>query len=83
MKFKAGDVVTIRGWEEMAEKFPCDENGNLDFKHTVFSKHMKKLCGKVAIVENVDEPFYKIRPMAVEDVGLDWEWNFTDDMLKG
>lgn len=84
MKFKKGDVVTVRGWEEMAKKYPVDNLG-IRLGNNIFSKYMKPLCGKNAIVEEVreDSSVYLLRPMAVEDLNLDWQWDFNDDMLKG
>ena len=81
MKFKKGDMVKIREWEAMAEEFG-EENGFIQIPARSFSKRMKKLCGKPAIVEDADGTAYKLRPMKVEDIGLDWNWDFTDDMLE-
>lgn len=81
MKFKKGDMVKIRGWAAMAEEFG-EENGFIFFKNGVFTPRMKKLCGKPAIVEEVNEKAYKLRPMKIEDIGLDWNWEFTDDVLE-
>lgn len=83
MKFKKGDVVTVRGWEEMAKEHPVEAFG-IRVGKELFSKFMKPLCGKSAIVEEVVEgdQVYRLRPMAVEDLKLDWEWDFTDEVLK-
>ena len=84
MKFKKGDMGTVRGWDEMKKEFGV-EGGNIKCSGT-FTNHMKVLCGKAAIVEEciVDENMkhYRLRPMAVEDLELDWGWTFTDDMLE-
>ena len=83
MKFKKGDAVTVRDWDEMAKEYPVEEFG-IRVGGELFSKYMKPLCGKNAIVEEVreDSSVYLLRPMAVEDMQEDWVWNFTDDMLK-
>ncbi len=83
MKFKKGDVVTIRGWEEMEKEFGMDGE-NINCPGEIFSKYMKPLCGKSAVVErcNEDEQYYNLRPMDVEDLQEDWDWDFTDEMLK-
>lgn len=83
MKFKVGDMVTVRGWEEMEKEFGlAGENIKCA---GLFTKYMKELCGKTAIVKecNEDMKYYTLRPMAVEDMELDWDWDFTDDMLEG
>ncbi len=82
MKFKKGDAVTIREWDEMEKEFgKVGENINCP---GLFSKYMKPLCGKSAIVTDVDEKngVYSLRPIAVEDMPEDWDWDFTDEMLK-
>lgn len=84
MKFKVGDIVKVRGWDEMAAEFPHDEE-RISCSEISFVKQMRDLCGKTAIVEAVDddEQTYELRPIAVEDMGFDWGWFFTDEMLKG
>ncbi len=83
MKFKKGDVVTIREWDEMAKEFGMD-GPNINCSGT-FTKYMKPLCGKSAVVEecNEEQEYYVLRPMAIEDMAEDWDWDFTDEMLKG
>ena len=82
MKFKKGDVVRIRGWEEMVKEFGM-AGPNINCPG-IFSKYMKPLCGKSAVVEECNEKneYYVLRPMAIEDMAEDWEWDFTDEMLK-
>lgn len=88
MKFKVGDKVRVRSWEDMEKEFGLNENGNIDTE-VVFVTDMKKYCGK--IVEIVDdekltrtyanmtseivEYFYKIREDNVE-------WCWTDEMFE-
>ena len=81
MKFKVGDPVRVKKWEMMAEEFGVGKYGEIAVGDTFFTKQMKKLCGKPAVVLEVGKKFYKLRPMQVEDLKLDWKWDFSDEML--
>ena len=45
--------VRVKDWYDMAERFGLDEDGNINCRY-IFSKEMKKYCGKVIEVENVN-----------------------------
>lgn len=50
MKFKVGDKVRIRQWDDMEKEFGTDIDGDIDC-FPVFSKAMRKLCGKKAKIK--------------------------------
>ncbi len=69
MKYKIGSPVRVKNWAEAS-------------KVDGFVKGMSPLCGKPAVVLKIEnKKSYKLRPMHVEDLSLDWDWYFTDDML--
>lgn len=82
MKFKVGDVVTVKDWEEMEKEFGV-VGKNINCPGT-FSHYMKPLCGKSGVVVkcNEDVGYYSLRPMSLKGLRLDWQWDFTDAMLK-
>lgn len=45
--------VRVKDWDELAEQYGLDEDGNINCRY-IFSKEMKKYCGKVIEVENVN-----------------------------
>lgn len=49
MKFKVGDRVRIRQWDDMAKEFGTDSFGNIKCCNCFF-KGMKNLCGKKATI---------------------------------
>lgn len=58
-QFRVGDKVRIREWDDMAEEYGVDEDGDIDFSEdSSFSegvfKAMKRFCGKEAKVAGVD-----------------------------
>lgn len=82
MKFANGAMVKIRLWEDMAAEYNSNEN-EIETGTAVFTRRMKPLCGKKAIVEEIEgDKFYKLRPVQIEDMLFDWDWRFTDEMLE-
>ena len=51
-KFKKGDKVRIRQWEDMEKEFGLDDDGDIDC-HYSFTKEMKNLCGLTATVDYI------------------------------
>ena len=45
MKYKVGDKIKIREWEDMEKEFGLDYNGNIKCECT-FVRNMKRYCGK-------------------------------------
>ena len=72
-KYKVGDKVRVREWDDMAKEFGSDKR-NI-FCSCSFMDCMKPLCGKV---------FTVIEERSTGSYGLDGEasgWAFSDDML--
>lgn len=59
MKFKVGDKVSVKTWNEMLEdeQVHIDAGGNLSEKGTSYSfdTFMKRFCGRMAIILSVNE----------------------------
>ena len=73
MKYKVGDKVKVREWDDMVEEFGTDEDGDIDC-NLCFVKDMKEYCGKEMTVSRVLTGHYVLE----EDEG---EFAWTDDML--
>lgn len=80
MKYKVGDKVKVRKWDDMALEFGVDDDG--DIKMPVdFIKDMEQFCGKIVTIKsrNVswdEEEYYEI----IEDTKQAF-W-FSDDMFE-
>lgn len=46
-----GDCVTIRTWDDMAEEYGLNINGEIKTQHITILKSMKQFCGHSYIVE--------------------------------
>ena len=74
MKFKVGDTVTVRKWDDMAKEFEVSDD-NIKTPMCLFVEEMKPLCGKKVTIAKVLEYSYRIN----ED-GCSWSW--TDEMFE-
>lgn len=72
-KYKVGDKVRVREWDDMVKEFGIDKSGDINCR-VAFIQEMKGLCGKIVTISNVKEGSYKIK----EDKEF---WRWTDDML--
>lgn len=73
MKYKVGDKVKVREWDDMVEEFGTDEDDDIDC-NLCFVKDMKEYCGKEMTISRVLTSHYVLE----EDEG---EFAWTDDML--
>lgn len=48
-----GDCVTIRTWDDMAEEYGLNINGEIKTPHITILKSMKQFCGHSYIVEKI------------------------------
>lgn len=48
-----GDCVTIRTWDDMAEEYGLNIDGEIKTPHITILKSMNQFCGHSYIVENV------------------------------
>ena len=52
--FKVGDRVRIRDWDDMEREYGLTVFGNIDGPEDVFSKDMKRLCGKLCVISSIE-----------------------------
>lgn len=50
MKYKVGDKVLIRKWDDMAAEYGIDKDGDIDMYPVVGKMSMKKYCGTVVTI---------------------------------
>jgi hypothetical protein len=73
MKYKVGDKVKIKTWEQMEAEFGLDRNGHIPCDCT-FVHNMRGFCGTIQEIDRICEDYYNV-------VGLCW--SFSDDMFEG
>lgn len=83
MKFKAGDRVQFKTWEEMEKEYGLDNDGDISPKHsnTSFVKSMKFLCGAFATVKKTNGRTVYLTDISVENKS-GWKWCYSEYMLK-
>lgn len=86
MKFKPGDRVQIKTWEEMKREFGEDKDGDItpNTSKISFVRSMRFLCGAFATVESMDNyGTIKLKDFSPENKSK-WKWEFSFDefMLK-
>lgn len=77
MRYKVGDKVRVRQWEDMVKEFGVDEFGDINTTGTYFLTKMKEFCGGVYEIRSVLGKSYWLK-----DGDESIEWYFTDDMLE-
>ena len=77
MRYKVGDKVRVRQWDDMVKEFGTDEAGRINQKSVVFTEEMKKFCGGVYEICSVLERIYLLK-----DGAKTIRWYFTDQMLE-
>lgn len=79
MRYKAGDKVRVRQWDDMAKEFGLTlrGGGGIDIPDCTFVKNMKKFCGTVVTVSDI--VFLNSRYLIEED---NEHWYWTDDMFE-
>ena len=79
MKYKIGDKVRVRQWDDMAKEygFINSVKRDIDIPGCTFVNSMKKFCGSVVTISNIvsDNSRYLIK----ED---NQEWYWTDNMFE-
>lgn len=74
MKYKVGDIVRIREWDDMVSEFGIDKVGDINCGSSYFVSHMKKYCGSSMTIASVENNYYIMK----ED---DEKWQWVDNML--
>ena len=72
MKYKVGDKVKVRSWEDMEKQYGLDYDGDINTSFC-FVKSMREYCGKILTVKYAYSDHYNM---------ADSGWNWTDDMLE-
>lgn len=69
-EFKVGDKVRIRQWDDMAEQFGLDEEGDIKIPYPdlVVSAKFKHLCGKTGKIINIENGNIYFKPF--DDTGI-------------
>jgi hypothetical protein len=74
-EMKPGDKVKIRQWDDMAQEFGVDKDGDINSGDLLFLREMRPLCGTEVEV-------LKVEPDGVLDVkGCD-EWFFNKSFIE-
>ena len=80
-KFKVGDRVRVRQWEDMEREFGLTRFGSIA-NADVFTKSMRTLCGKTAIIGGITGGG-TITLCNQEDADtLGWGWCYSSDMFE-
>lgn len=74
MKYKVGDKVKIKTWEQMESEFGCDSCGYINCECS-FTTEMDKYCGTVQEISFVHNDYYDMKNGG-------W-YSFSDDMIEG
>lgn len=78
MKYKIGDRVRVRQWDEMEKEFGLDPKGDISCD-LIFVKDMREYCGKVFTVRNAFSQIYHLDGC---ETNFGFWWGFSDDMLE-
>lgn len=80
-KFKVGDKVRIRQWNDMLEEYKLNEYGNIDVVTDVFFPDMKYLCGEIATIKAFGVGNYVCLKFENEVNRPDY-WAYSTEMLE-
>ena len=84
MKFKDGDRVRIRQWDDMAKEFGTNNSFGWINCCGRFTRGMRELCGKKATISCIGGIFSKT--VSLKDFenceGIDTNWYYSTDMLE-
>lgn len=85
-KFKVGDRIVVRGFDDMADEFGVDRYGDISpprLNAPCFSKHMKKYCDATGTIVGVDNRYgyLRIHIDFDNDKLLNGGWIFADYMV--
>ena len=78
-KFKVGDLVEIKSWEEMEEEYGLNKSGEIKC-NKVFAHEMKKFCGKHYTIKQIHSDGGVI--FVNYDMDVDGIWHFSTHMIK-
>lgn len=74
MRYKVGDKVRVRQWDDMAKESGLNDCGDIN---NGFTQSMEHFCGRIYEIYKVYNYYYILKD---ESIVLDW--CFTDEMLE-
>ncbi len=80
MKYKIGDVVKIRSWEDMENQYGLDEDGDIACPG-VFTQDMRELCGREVGIVDVFFVNYN-KPMHIYQTSESNKFLYDEMLLK-
>ena len=78
-KFKVGELVRIRQWDDMAKEFGLTMLGSISCQ-CCFTDEMKPLCGKYAEIEDLNDGQVELKFFNCDD--LDTCCAYSTDMIE-
>ena len=78
-KFKVGELVRIRQWDDMAKEIGVDADGDIN-SFVQFVTSMKPLCGKYAEIVSLE--YGRVGLKFFNCGGLNTSWNYSTDMIE-
>ena len=76
-RYKVGDIVQIRQWDDMVKEFGVNYYGVIRCNNCGFVREMKKYCGqklRIAAINNFDDTYYYLNSVH--------SWTFTSEMFE-
>lgn len=80
-KFKVGELVRIRQWDDMEKEFGLDADGDIK-TYVSFVTSMKPLCGKYAEIISIAENGVEVNLKLFNCCGLDTSWGYSTDVIE-
>lgn len=82
MKFKVGDRVRIKSWEQMEKEFGKNSDGGIDCIACKcgFNSEMRHLCGRTATISEINDYKVKLTDWSDDTGGL--YWTISTDMIE-
>lgn len=77
-KFKVGDRVRFRTWDDMEKEFGLDNDGDIACRAS-FVANMRHLCGTEARIKKLDGKDVELEDFTSTESTI---WNFSTDMLE-
>ena len=78
-KFKVGELVRIRQWDDMVKEFGLDADGDIK-TYAGFVSYMKPLCGKYAEIVRLNGSLVKLKFFNCD--GLNTSWGYSTDVIE-
>lgn len=79
-KFKVGELVRIRQWDDMVKEFGTTASGSVNC-NLCFAEGMKPLCGKYAEIVKLNGSVVELKFFNCGG-GLDTSWGYSTDMIE-